>query len=366
MFDKSTEVIEYMYTETNFHELMARPKKQLPTLRQHKPSGHAIVVWDGVTYYLGNFGSVESVNKYQGICSNITLFGIPIVDAKTKLSVRKMAEEFLSNLPKNFPVSSLEPIPIRRSVLQMVSLQGDLDAETYSPAKFHQLRQHWIDRGLSVSTINKYHNYILMMFRWAAMMDYLSSSVWHNLTTVGKLKPMRSPARDPKKVEPVELSDVEAIRMHVSPMVWEIIQIQLVTGMRAGEVLSMTNGQIKDGVYRPENHKNKWRGHRREVHLGPIARKIIARLSEGLGPDDRIFHGYTSSSLWRHIDRACKKVGVPHWHPHQLRHRAGTEVREKMGLDAAQAFLGHATAKTSEIYAKLKDDLRKKASEEVG
>lgn len=355
-----------MYSITSFQDLMARPKNTLPTLRHHKTSGHAIVVWDGVTYYLGDFGTVESVNKYQGICSNITLFGVPIVDNKTKLSVRKMAEEFLSNLPKNFPATSQEPIPIRRSVNQMLAVQGDLDAETYSPAKFHQLRQHWIDRGLGVNTINKYHNYILQMFRWAAMMDYIPASVWHSLTTVAKLKPMRSPAKDPKKVEPVELPDVEALRMHVSPMVWEIIQMQLATGMRAGEVLRMTNGQIKDNVYRPERHKNLWRGHKREIYLGPIARSIIARLSEGLGPDDPIFHGYTSTSLWRHIDRACKKVGVPHWHPHQLRHRAGTEVREKMGLDAAQAFLGHASAKTSEIYAKLKDDLRKKASEDLG
>ena len=355
-----------MYSITSFQDLMARPKNTLPTLRQHKTSGHAIVVWDGVTYYLGDFGSVESVNKYQGICSNITLFGVAIADPKAKLSVRKMAEEFLSNLPKNFPATSQEPVPIRRSVNQMMAVQGDLDAETYSPAKFHQLRQLWIDRGLSVSTINKYHNYILQMFRWAAMMDYIPATVWHNLTTVGKLKPLRSPAKDPKKIEPVDLNHVEAIRMHVSPMVWEIVQMQLATGMRSGEVLGMTGRQITDGVYRPVKHKNKWRGHSREIWLGPIARSIIARMSEGLEPDDPIFHGYTNDSYAKAIARACKKAGVPAWHPHQLRHRAGTEVREKMGLDAAQAFLGHATAKTSEIYAKLKDDLRKKASEDLG
>ncbi len=40
------------------------------------------------------------------------------------------------------------------------------------------------------------------------------------------------------------------------------------------------------------------------------------------------------------------------WHPHQLRHTAGTEARRQHGLDFAQVFLGHAKASTTEIYAK--------------
>ena len=40
------------------------------------------------------------------------------------------------------------------------------------------------------------------------------------------------------------------------------------------------------------------------------------------------------------------------WHPHQLRHAAGTQARRQHGLDFAQVFLGHARASTTEIYAK--------------
>ncbi len=110
------------------------------------------------------------------------------------------------------------------------------------------------------------------------------------------------------------------------------------------------------------NHK---KGHKREIHLGPQARAIIARRSAGLSPDDRLFK-LRADSYTTTIDRACKRAGVPHWHPHQLRHLAGSMVRDKYGLDAAQAFLGHATAKTSEIYAKVKTDLSRQAAEEIG
>lgn len=355
-----------MCLETVITDVMARPKNTIPTLRKHSTSGNAMVQWEGKVYYLGVFGSVEAVESYQSICSNITLHGVAVVESKTLLSVKKLATEFLNNLSKNFSPTSQEPIPIRRSVLQMVEFQGETDAAKYTPARFIALRQHWIERGLSVSTINKYHNYILQFFQWAAIMDYLNPSIWHALKAVPKLKPLRSPAKDPKKVEPVDRKYVDAIQPLVSNTVWNIIQMQLFTGMRSGEVLSMTLRQITDNVYFPQQHKNKWRGHARTIYLGPKARALLDGLISGLDPDQLIFAGYTNESYGRAIKRACIKAGVPHWHPHQLRHLAGTEVRDRLGLDAAQAFLGHATAKTSEIYAKLKDDLRKISSEEMG
>ncbi len=40
------------------------------------------------------------------------------------------------------------------------------------------------------------------------------------------------------------------------------------------------------------------------------------------------------------------------WHPHQLRHTAGTLIRREFGLDAAQLALGHSSAKvTDAVYA---------------
>jgi integrase len=39
------------------------------------------------------------------------------------------------------------------------------------------------------------------------------------------------------------------------------------------------------------------------------------------------------------------------WHPHQLRHTAGTAIRKKYGVEIAQVILGHATLDATEIYA---------------
>ena len=40
------------------------------------------------------------------------------------------------------------------------------------------------------------------------------------------------------------------------------------------------------------------------------------------------------------------------WHPHQLRHAAGTRIRREFGLEAAQIALGHSSALiTDAVYA---------------
>jgi integrase len=75
---------------------------------------------------------------------------------------------------------------------------------------------------------------------------------------------------------------------------------------------------------------------------------------------------YTKASYNRAVNRACKKAGVPQWTVNQLRHSSGTEVRNKYGLDAAQAVLGHANASTTEIYAELDFEKAAQVAREIG
>ncbi len=45
------------------------------------------------------------------------------------------------------------------------------------------------------------------------------------------------------------------------------------------------------------------------------------------------------------------KAKVPRFHPNQIRHTVGTEVRAKFGLEAAQVLLGHSRADVTQTYA---------------
>lgn len=354
-----------MYQITIVFDDMGRPRNEVPTRLHHKPSGQDRVVWNGQTFYLGKHDSPEAVAEYMRIVSAIASTGYA-VPPEESISIADLAKRYEKIIYNEYPQKSNEPKAILRALGSLVKSFGGTCASQFSPAKLMQLQQEWIKEGLSVSSINMKHNYILNLFRWASVLEMVKPSVWHGLQAVKKLKPQRTPAKQPKKIKPVAWADVEAIKNQVSEQVWAIIQMQWLTGMRSGEVLGMTPAQITEWVYRPVSHKNAWRGHVREVHIGPQARIILEPFLKAVGPNDRIFPDYRNDSYGRAIQRACKRAGVPHWHPHQLRHAAATRIRESFGLDGSQVVLGHACAKTTEIYAEKSATLAKKIVEELG
>jgi hypothetical protein len=71
---------------------------------------------------------------------------------------------------------------------------------------------------------------------------------------------------------------------------------------------------------------------------------------------------------WKAENAAALKgwQSAHHWHPSQLRHTLGTEVRKNFGLDGSRVVLGHAEASTTEIYAQRDIDAAIKIMSQVG
>jgi integrase len=60
------------------------------------------------------------------------------------------------------------------------------------------------------------------------------------------------------------------------------------------------------------------------------------------------------------------KTAIPSWHPHQLRHTRGTEIRRRYGAEAAQVVLGHATLDATEVYAETNLGIAETIMQEIG
>lgn len=343
---------------------MGRRRNQIPNRIIHRNSGLERVVWKGRSIYLGKPGSPEADAKFRRIVASILSSGEPCPDPST-LTVAFLARRFMVYTRESFPASSREPKAYQRSMDLLTQALGDLLADQVTPARFAAARDSWA-KSCSVRTVNKFHNHALAAFRWGVTVELVPAPVWHALQAVQRLKPRRSAARDPKQVGPVDWATVEATLPRVRPVVADMIRLQWLTGMRSGELLAMTPAQLTDGAYRPHHHKNAWRGHSREIPLGPRALEILLPYLDGRAPGDKVFPGYTPQSYGRAISRACEASGLPHWHPHQLRHAYATRVRESHGLDAAQALLGHATARVTEIYAQKSAGLARKVADELG
>ncbi|MCC9644982.1 site-specific integrase [Rhodopirellula sp. JC740] len=54
------------------------------------------------------------------------------------------------------------------------------------------------------------------------------------------------------------------------------------------------------------------------------------------------------------------------WHPNQLRHTRGTEIRKRFGLEAAQVILGHAAADVTQVYAERDREKAIEVARQVG
>ena len=86
----------------------------------------------------------------------------------------------------------------------------------------------------------------------------------------------------------------------------------------------------------------------------------------GLGRRRQPGECYTYRSYGAAVRRACTRAGVRPWHPHQIRHTRGTEVRKQYKLEGAQVALGHSHAKITETYAERDHDLALKIAQETG
>lgn len=83
-------------------------------------------------------------------------------------------------------------------------------------------------------------------------------------------------------------------------------------------------------------------------------------------PKKQLRESYGPEALANSITWACKRAGVAHWHPNQLRHSHATEVRRRYGLEAAQVVLGHSRADVTQIYAERNLALAEKVAGEMG
>lgn len=186
---------------------------------------------------------------------------------------------------------------------------------------------------------------------------------------------------------------MDALLRLVSRQLSAMIRLQLLTGMRPGEVRLMRGCELemtgRVWTYTPASHKTEHHGIERPIYLGPQAQAVVepflktdldaylfspqnaeharneerranrkSKMTPSQAKRRRKRHAqrtpsdhYTKVSYYRAITRACDRAGVPSWFPNQLRHNAATRLRKEHGLEAAQVVLGHRTANVTQVYA---------------
>ena len=114
------------------------------------------------------------------------------------------------------------------------------------------------------SEINRRVGRIVRMFKWGVSEELIPPGIYEALRAVSGLRVGRSAVREKPPVSPVPVADVEAVRPHVSRQVWAMNELQLLTGMRPGDVVIIQAGDLDMGadvwVYAPSRHKTEHHG----------------------------------------------------------------------------------------------------------
>ncbi|TWU66485.1 tyrosine-type recombinase/integrase [Crateriforma conspicua] len=264
---------------------MPRLTRTVPKYSLHKASGQAIVRFAGRMHYLGPFGSDESRDAYDRKIAEFLSAG------RNADSVNVEAESYcIAHLVKGFLLfasgyyvkdgKATAELNAYRVVLRTLRrLYGTYPVDEFGPRKLKACRQEWLDRGLARSTINRHQRRLVRVFKWGVSEERVLPETWNALRSVEGLRKGRSTAAEPVPVAPVAMDQIVQTMPHLSSIVRDMIRMQLLTGMRPGEVCKLTPAAIdrtnEVWEFVVGGHKTEHHGRERIVFIGPQAKAII-------------------------------------------------------------------------------------------
>lgn len=364
------------------------PRRSISYPARPHATGQARVKLGGKEFYLGKHGTPESRVRFYRLLAEYTASGVVAAGeaaAGPAASVDELLAAFwewanVRYVKNGRPTSE---IALYKLALSPVSdLYGELAASDFGPKALIACRAVLVAAKYSRKKINQHVGRIRRVWKWGVSREIVSASTWQALTAVDGLR--KGEATEHPPVECVPAADVAAVEGRVLPPVWAMVQLQLATGMRPGEVAMMRTRDVTASgecwIYQPSSHKTEHHERTRVILLGPRAQEILRAWLRPAAPDAYLFSPreavtfakrrisqkakqavtvfgkplrarYSVRAYSKAIDRACVAAGVLRWSPNQLRHNAATLIRKLYGVEVARVILGHATTCTTELYA---------------
>jgi integrase len=351
-------------------ERKRRRSDRIPKHRKHA-TGQGIVTLGGKDFYTGLWGTPKSEERYRALISEwIANDRKAPLAAKTAsatergISVAELCTRFINWARATFPPdeerSRASFVAYEISARLLSERYGLIPAKDFSQKHFHELRDDLIQKRYARNTINHRMSRVKRIFAWGEEREHVPYEVCAKLNRIKNLAKGELGVRERPKVAPVADDVVQATLPYLNPTLQALVKVLRHTGARVGEMLRLRpmdlDRSAETWLYRPSSHKTE--SHQeRVIRIGPKAQETLQPMLEGLAPAEYVFRGVRKKKPLNPMDvattvkRAAERAKQPHWHPHQLRHSFGTQVRREHGLEAAQVLLGHSDAAMSERYA---------------
>jgi integrase len=232
--------------------------------------------------------------------------------------------------------------------------------DTLKPLDFAKHRDSRLLAGIAASTIRSELAIISHLFTIAA-------KEW-GMSLVNPIDNIRKPkadnARDRRLDKDELLRLLEACSLSDSKLLPYLVEFAIETGMRLGELLSITWDMVSDNTIRLSTTKN---GDSRTVPLSGHAIHLLKTIPRDIKSDtdklykptsEDVYIFYTwkrSDSIKRSWHTALNRAGITNFHFHDLRHEATTRFFEKgFNVMEVASITGHKTLQMLKRYTHLK------------
>jgi integrase len=171
-------------------------------------------------------------------------------------------------------------------------------------------------RGLSASSVRSY----VVTFR--QILDFAEAN-----PNPARSRKVKLPKVEREEPNPPTAEHLAAILARVSPLTATFLAALEQGCTRISETLAVTWGDVDVAGSRVRlRARETKRSRARFAELPPWLTGVLADLCppEDRTPERRVFQGLTVNAVRNAMRRACTAAQIPHYHPHDLRHRRAT------------------------------------------
>jgi integrase len=258
------------------------------------------------------------------------------------ISISTWSEKFISS---RIDVDANTTKNYRTALRKVCATFGDRDPATLTVDDV----AGWVSR---LAVTHKPGTCQLYLLTFRLLLDYIGLDV--NVCRDPRVKLPKRIREEPSPPSAEQfLSIVDAVRDPKR----RLLLITLEQGaLRLGEAIGLTWGDVDRAGLRLRLPRSATkRDQARWIYLPEWLMAAIETSCpfEDRTPDRRVFQDVTEATIYQTMTRACETAGVPHYHPHDLRHRRIT-IWHQSGVPARELAerAGHARASMSlDVYS---------------
>jgi integrase len=304
---------------------------RVPRYCRHKATGQAVVYFAGREHYLGPHGSPESLKLYADLVARWQAGGLPAVRehlAADDLTVVELVAQFLAAARQRYRPAELRAYAV--GIKRLLALYAELPVARFGPIALEAVRSVMVAEGLVRTAINIHVHRLRAIWRWGVRRELIPETLHRALLSVPGLRAGEQGVRERTPIRPASWRQIRAVLRCAPPLVRVMARVQLLTGMRPGELCAMRPCDIQRGpagwayLVSPEADKCRAHGRPRIVPLGPRARALLEPLLlvRQARPDEYLFQPAASVAL-----NIAARRREPRWPSHAPAVRAARRRR---------------------------------------